>query len=331
MITVSQFQPAWWLANAHAQTMFATLTRAEKAAIDCYEKLELPDGDFIDLAWSTAGLPAHSPLVILLHGLAGNVYSNYVAGQMSAYNRHGWRALLMHFRGAGAEPNRLARAYHSGDTADFHYLLQQLQLREPNTLKAVVGISMGGNILLKWLGENAQQELVSAAVAVSVSVPYDLRLVADRVNQGFSRFYQRYLLKKMRFYFARKMAKQGQYLPVDDKRLLELECFWTFDEYVTAPLHGFSGVHDYYRRTSSRQYLQHIATPTLLLHAKDDPFMTPAVIPNPHDLSSTTTLELSAKGGHVGFISGHVPGKPVFWLDQRIPEYLQGYLAVRTN
>lgn len=320
MIIESTFSPAWWLFNCHLQTIWATLTRNEKTPIDKWERFELPDGDFIDLSWAINGLLDDTPLVILLHGLGGNQDSTYIAGQMHAYNKRGWRALLMHFRGASKEPNRLPRAYHSGDTADLNYLLQELGRREPNTKKALVGISLGGNVLLKWLGENPEQAIIHLAVAVSV--PFQLNMVADRINKGFSRFYQKYLLKKLRQVFKRKLIMQEEGFPFTERDLDKLKCFWTFDEQVTAKLHGFSNVHSYYREASSKPYLININIPTLIIHAIDDPFMTPNALPKEAELSPYVTLELSRRGGHVGFITGSTPGKPVYWLDKRIPEFL---------
>lgn len=324
MIIDSTFIPAWWLSNTHAQTCYPTFTRRAIAPIDSVERFELPDGDFVDLAWAVNGLSDDSPLVVFLHGLGGSVHSTYVAGQMQAFNRHGWRSVLMHFRGAGQEPNRLPRTYHSGDTGDIDCLLRALGEREPHTKKAVVGVSLGGNMLLKWLGEQGSQSLVQTAVAVSV--PFQPRLVADRMNQGFARLYQAYLLGRLRAMFRRKAERCPAKLPITLKEIESLHCFWTFDERVTAPLHGFPHVHAYYREAASRQYLAYIATPTLIIHALDDPFMTPDVLPKEDELSTHVTLEIARGGGHVGFISGHIPGRPTYWLDQRIPEYLCGYL-----
>ena len=324
MIIKSSFKPAWWLVNAHAQTVYSPLTRRLKAPIDVRERFELPDGDFVDLAWAINGLKNDSPLVVCLHGLGGDANSPYIAGLMHAFNQCGWRAVLMHFRGASHEPNRLPRAYHSGDTGDIGSLLCALAKREPKTKKAVVGVSMGGNVLLKWLGEQGSQSLVQAAVAVSV--PFEIRSVADRMNQGFSRVYQARLLRSLRSVFARKLQQHQEQLPFSLSDLEALDCFWTFDDRVTAPLHGYPNVHAYYREASSRQYLPDILTPTLIIHALDDPFMTTDILPKPEELTKDITFELSRKGGHVGFISGNIPGVPVYWLDQRIPEFLRDFL-----
>ena len=325
MIIDSNFRPAWWLANPHAQTIYPVLTRRLKSPVDSNERFELPDGDFIDLAWAVNGVKKDAPLVIFLHGLGGDINSKYLGGLMTAVNQSGWRAMLMHFRGASQEPNRLPRAYHSGDTSDLNHLLRALKKREPHTRKAVVGISLGGNVLLKWLGESGDQSFINAAVAISV--PFRLGVVADRINQGFSRIYQAHLLERMRNVFERKKQIHTDIFPLDSTNLNDLHCFWTFDEKITAPLNGFPNVHTYYRESSSVQYLVDIATPTLVIHSLDDPFMTPEVIPKVEELSNDITLELSRKGGHVGFITGHVPGMPVYWLDQRVPDYLQKYLS----
>ncbi|MCL9682770.1 hydrolase [Legionella maioricensis] len=325
MIIESRFKPAWWLTNPHAQTIYSSMRHPVRASIDRIEKMDLPDGDFLNLAWSTADLPENAPLVIILHGLSGCVNSSYVARFMQAFNQQGWRAVLMHFRGAGDELNRLPRAYHSGDTADLDYLIKVLDQREPESKKFVVGVSLGGNVLLKWLGEKGPtQSIVSAAVAVSV--PFVLNIVADRMNSGFSRLYQTRLLNQLKEIFARKESFL-KHPPEAIKRAAECQCFWTFDDQVTAPLHGFNSVHTYYRECSSRKYLKHITTPTLIIHALDDPFMTAEVLPSEDELSDSVILELSKKGGHVGFITGNTPGVPVYWLDQRIPEYISEQLG----
>lgn len=232
--------------------------------------------------------------------------------------------MLMHFRGASTEPNRLPRAYHSGDTADLDFLISVLEQKEPNTQKAIVGVSLGGSVLLKWLGEQGPQSKIKACVAVSV--PFVLNKVASKMNIGFSRFYQTHLLNQFKEVFARKL-KHLPNPPDALKRVSECHCFWTFDAQVTAPLNGFNNVHSYYRESSSRQYLRHIQTPTLMIHSEDDPFMTPEVLPTESELSDYVVMELSKKGGHVGFITGSTLGVPIYWLDQRIPEYLSEQFA----
>ena len=318
MIIESQFKPAWWLSNAHLQTIYSSVHHPLPPIIDKTEKIDLPDGDFIDLAWSTKELAEDTPLVVILHGLGGGLQSSYVPRFMNAFNKKGWRAVLMHFRGAGTEHNRLPRAYHSGDTADLDFLMNLLSQREPNTKKAIVGVSLGGNVLLKWLGET---QMSSIDAAVAVSVPFVLKQVANRVNEGFSRFYQKHLLGELKTFFAKKISYYKN-PPEAFKKAADCTCFWTFDHEVTAPLYGFNSVHAYYRECSSRQFLRHIQIPTLIIHAEDDPFMTKDVVPTEEELSESITLEISKKGGHVGFVSSSMFGAPVYWLDQRIPEYI---------
>lgn len=319
MIIKSRFKAAWWLPGANLQTVYASLFRRIAPPVSRTQRLELPDGDFIDLAWATADLDDKTPLVILLHGLGGGLNSTYIAGLMKACNARGWRAVLLQFRGAGQEPNRLPRAYHSGDTADFNYVVNHLAKTAAGIPIAAVGISLGGNVLLKWLGEQGKQSLLCAAVAISV--PFQLNLIADRMSRGFSRVYQRYLLMRLKTVFRRKKLIFSDELHPAYNDLERWQCFWTFDENVTAPLHGFNNVHDYYRESSSRAWINKIKTPTLIIHALDDPFMTQDVLPESDQVPDEVTLELSPTGGHVGFISGNIPGKPIFWLDQRVTDF----------
>lgn len=326
MIIKSSFKPAWWLPNAHAQTLYPYVFRNVGVPYFRCERLELPDGDFVDLIWVEGGLSVDAPLVVLLHGLCGTSDSQYIKSQMKCCHQIGWRSVVMQFRGAGAEPNRKMRAYHSGDTADFDYFMHILAEREPHTKKMGAGFSLGGNVLLKWLGENSTQTILSSAVAVSV--PFQLNLVADRMNYGFSRLYRNHLLHNLRQQFIHKMEHNpnAEFLQI----LKSCHCFWTFDEKVTAPLNGFDSVHTYYREASSKAYLASITTPTLILHALDDPFMTPAAVPMAAELSSSITFELSERGGHVGFVAGSIPGRPIFWLDHRIPEFFAQHLESKS-
>lgn len=320
MIITSDFKPAWWLSSSHAQTLYPALIRSVQTPVDQSERVILPDGDFIDICWAINGLPSESPLIVMLHGLAGNVRSGYIGGLTRTFNSLGCRVAVMHLRGASDEPNRLARAYHSGDTADLNFFMNLLAEREPCTAKAVIGFSLGGNILLKWLGEQGDNAPLDAAVAVSV--PFQLRLAADRMGHGFSRLYQAYLLHRLRYVLSQKRMKLKGDIPEALRDADKWDCFWTFDEHVTAPLNGFSSVHEYYRKASSCHYLHSITKPVLLIHSLDDPFMSQDILPKEEDLSDKIILEVSNKGGHVGFVSGNVPGKPVYWLEQRIPDYL---------
>ena len=308
----SSFVPPWWLKNPHLQTFWPVLVRRQAPLEYRAERLELADGDFVDLCWTG---PEEGPLVIVLHGLQGSVSSPYVIGLMRALMASGTRGVLMHFRGCSGEPNRLARGYHSGDTGDLGALIDVVRAREPDTPLAAVGYSLGGNVLLKYLGEAGEDTPLQ--VAVAVSVPLVLRAASDRLRQGLSRVYDRYLLRAL-LAGAKKKSEQLAAAGLDVTSVLQCRTIREFDDRLTAPLHGFSDALDYYTRCSSRSFLGRIQIPTLILHAADDPFMSPAVVPQPEELSKSVTLELSPGGGHVGFVAGF--GR--YWLEERIPAFL---------
>lgn len=322
MLITSEFKPAFWLRNPHAQTLFASQLRKSPPLAVAPERLELDDGDFLDLSWfPEAALSEDAPLVVALHGLNGSLESKYVRGLLRQVAAHGGRGVLMHFRGA-SRPNRLARSYHSGETGDLRFLLDSLRRRYPNAPLAAVGYSLGGNVLLKYLGE--QEDTSPLSCAVAVSVPYDLENCARAIQTGFSRLYQAHLLKGMREVVESKVHDGIIKRPLPE--LGQLQDFPSFDDAITAPLNGFADAHDYYSRASSRSYLKSIRTPTLVLHARDDPFMTPEVIPGPAELSQAVRFELSKHGGHVGFVAAGRFGAPLYWLEQRIPGYLREHL-----
>ncbi len=324
------FTPAWWLRNPHLQTLWPHLLRFAPHIATRRERLELPDGDFIDLNW-TLNAARHaessppSPILIVLHGLQGSVRSQYANGLLRAIEQMNWRGVFMHFRGCSGESNRLARCYHAGETEDLATLVQILRQREPHTPLVAAGFSLGGNVLLKWLGELGAQAPLQAAVAVSV--PFDLADSVQRIDRGFSRIYQHRLLRKLRSGIRRKFMHIAAPSNLGDLR--RLRSVREYDGKVTAPLHGFTDADDYYVKSSSRQYLQHIRIPTLILHAADDPFMTAQAIPQPEELAPSVRLELSPHGGHLGFVGGKYPWRPDYWLETRIPEFLRS--ALDTN
>lgn len=319
MISVSRFSPAWWLRNRHLQTIIPnTFRRLPKLDIH-RERIELPDGDFVDADWTSR---KEGPIVILLHGLEGSRDSRYAAWMLKHLHDAGYRGMLLHFRSCSGEPNRMANAYHSGHTEDFDYFLRRLREREPDTKFAAIGYSLGGNALLKWLGENAGEKLLQTAVAVSV--PFRLNLCADAIDTGFARTYQAHLLRRMLRTAKRKLRLINDAGHRPD--LSAINNFRDFDDALTAPLHGFKNADDYYERCSSAQFLRHITTPTLVLHALDDPFMTPETVPQENELSARVSLELSCHGGHVGFVGGTWPWKPEYWVERRVLEHLARYL-----
>jgi len=313
------FKPAWWCGNPHLQTLWPVFFRPGTRPSLKRERLELPDGDFVDLDWT---LNESGPLVVIFHGLEGSCESHYARAILTALPQHGFRAVLMHFRGCSGEPNRLARAYHSGETGDIDFLVREVQRRYPDTALSAIGYSLGGNALLKWLGEQGSRAPLMAAAAVSV--PLELRKSALHLNRGFARIYQHKLLKSLKQGIRRKaqMIPASVALPDLDR----MNSFYAFDDAITGPLHGFRGADHYYQVSSSRQYLKSIDIPTLVIHSRDDPFMPPDVVPTPDELSPSVSLELHDRGGHVGFVGGRVPWQPIYWLDNRLPAWLKSHL-----
>jgi len=315
------FKPAWWLPGPHLQTLWPTLLRKKpKGLILERERLELPDGDFLDLDWTAT--QGKGPLVLILHGLEGSVDSSYAQGMLAAIVENQWRGVFMHFRGCSGEPNRMIRSYHSGETRDLARVVQHIRKREPNTPLAAIGFSLGGNVLLKWLGETGEDSPLEAAAAISV--PFELDKAALRMQHGFSRIYQWHLLACLRKRLGDQFREQD--VEYGLTALSGVKTLWDFDEKVTAPMYGFASADEYYKRSSSRRYLSKIRTPTLLVQALDDPFMTDDLIPELEELPNNIELEVTAGGGHVGFVAGLLPWKSTYWLEQRVPEFLQKYL-----
>jgi predicted alpha/beta-fold hydrolase len=330
MFTKKTFKPAWWLSNSHLQTIYPALFRKTPNPPDYRrERLTTPDHDFIDIDYCGTG---NQPLIILIHGLTGSSQSDYVKGLQSALLKQGFRSAALNFRGCSGQSNNRARSYHSGETEDIHFLYQTLREREPGTPLGAVGFSLGGNVLLKWLGEQGDQLKLFAAVAVSV--PLLLGLCATKLDKGFAKCYRGRLLKALKVYMRNKLqhlesiGQSQEALKIKELGdLSAINSFWQYDDRVVAKLHGFNDVHDYYRRSSSRQYLKSISVPTLVIQSIDDPFMTKEVLPGLDEISPHVHLELTQHGGHVGFVSGSIPFKPKYWLEQRIPEFLMGYIV----
>ena len=326
MLIKTSFKPAWWLKNAHCQTLYPAIFRKTIVLPNSWrEWLTTPDNDFIDLDWCGK---EGQPIVILLHGLTGSSKSGYINGLQQALLDQGFRSVVLNFRGCSGQSNNLARCYHSGDTEDIQFLYNTLRQREAQTKIAVVGFSLGGNVLLKWLGE--QGDKLSLFAAIAVSVPLVLSACATKLDSGFSRVYRANLIRELKEYMQIKvdhLLRAG--LNYEANKIFQLgdlssiQSFWQYDEQVVAKLHGFLSAEDYYQQSSSRYYLSTIATPVLLIQAEDDPFMTPDVIPHVNELSTNVMMELTKGGGHVGFVTGLNPLCPIYWLEQRIPEFLK--------
>ena len=317
-----QFKPAFGVVNRHFQTIFSTLFR-KKILIDFeIEKFFLNDGDFLEPYWNTTKTDNDKPLIIIFHGLTGSHRSSYIQGIMHKLRSNGFDSVLMHFRGCSGKENLKERAYHSGDSGDALEFIQELRKRFPHRKLYCVGYSLGANMLLKLLGEEGKDSLIEKAIAISA--PMLLDVCASKMNEGFSRFYQYLLVKDLKNALDKKYSKlpMQKFLKLKRQDIHKLKTFWEYDEAYTAPIHGFASAEDYYAKCSSKQFLKEIVTKTLIIHAKDDPFMREDVIPNETEVSKYVELEITKKGGHVGFIGGNV-FKPKYWLEERIIEFLE--------
>jgi predicted alpha/beta-fold hydrolase len=256
--------------------------------------------------------PRHPPLLVLFHGLEGSSRSHYARALMHAVQRQGWRGAVVHFRGCSNEPNRLPRAYHSGDSAEIDWILCRLRDTQAAPLFAV-GVSLGANALLKWLGEQGAAAHGIVEAAAGISAPLDLAAANDALSQGFGLVYARHFLRTLIPAALAKLARHpGLFEAAAVKAARTLR---DFDDIVTAPLHGFADAADYYARSSAGQYLPGIAVPTLVLNARNDPFLPAAALPL--RAADAVTLEQTAQGGHVGFVSGPFPGT-LGWMPQRV-------------
>lgn len=294
------------------------------------EQWETPDGDVVEYHRLAApnGAGAHAPQLLLLHGLEGSARSHYAVGTLEEAHRRGWHAGVLVFRSCGTEPNRLERFYHSGDTGDLDLAVERLTAERPAAPLVLAGISLGGNVLLKWLGERGERPPVQLCGAAAVSVPYDLERAARHIGRGFARLYEAHFLRSLR---RKALAKRERFphLP-NDRAIRAARTLYAFDDVVTAPLHGFRDAADYYARSSALQYLAGIRVPTLLLSAEDDPFLPRAVLGEARAAARENpalTVEFLPHGGHAGFVGGRVPWRAGYYAERRVPEFLAGTIA----
>lgn len=320
------FSPPWWAQSPHIQTILPLLTKVDKPVL-VRQRQELDDGDFIDLDWQGEAVNGN-PILVLVHGLEGSALSHYARRLLHVCRLQQLVTVVHHHRSCSGEPNRLARSYHSGDTQDLQWTLSYLKQTYPASLLLVVGYSLGGNVVCKYQGEYGDSSLIERAVVVSA--PLQLAACAKRLEKGFSKVYQSYLIKQLQQKLIGKINHPilGQQMPVKQSQAEQLKTFYEFDHYVTAPLHGFKGVDDYYQRASGLPYLRTITKPTLVMHAQDDPFMTQDVIPHKEHLSPMVEYELHAYGGHVGFIEGGSPWRPKYYLERRIMQFLLAHTSM---
>jgi predicted alpha/beta-fold hydrolase len=327
------FRPAWWLPGAHPQTMWGRLARPRRLVRFRREILPTPDGD--ELVLDHVDARDGAPRLLILHGLEGSSSSVYVQGMADAARRRGLAVTALNFRSCARSPedlgtmlpNRRPRLYHSGETGDADLVLRLLHRREPAVPLLAAGASLGGNVLLKWLAEHSGQRILRAAA--TVSAPYDLAAGARHLETGAGPFYVtvflRTLKEKVRDLVTRFPEVRKR---IDLDRALAAKTFWEFDDAATGPLHAFSGVEDYYARSSSLFLIDRIRTPTLCISSADDPFLPGDVLPMARAAASPAVRCLfTESGGHVGFVSGTAPGRAVYWAESTIVHWLAGKVS----
>ena len=319
------FSPAWLLRNPHVQTLWGKLARKLPPAPTRLERWDTPDGDFIELH-RIAGEPG-SPRLVILHGLEGTIRSHYAQGLLHEAGRRGWGADLLIFRSCGTEMNRARRFYHSGETSDIAFVLDRLVAAEPGRAILAAGVSLGGNVLLKYLGERGEATPPQLKAAAAVSVPFDLARSSLQIQRGFARLYQWHFMRSLRRKAAAKLEQFPDIAPAE--KLAGLRTMYDFDDVVTAPLHGFADADDYYRRSSSIGWLHGIRRPTLLLSATDDPFLPGDVFDQVREIAARNTwlkLDFHPRGGHAGFIAGD--GRRLkYFAEQRVCDFLASQLS----
>jgi predicted alpha/beta-fold hydrolase len=324
------YTPAWWVPGAHLQTLWGKLARRPPNVVTRVERWTTPDDDELEIRRLDApdGAGSDVPRLLVLHGLEGTIRSHYLRGLLDQARRRGWAADVLIFRGCNGQVPRAARFYHSGETGDLDFVIRRLVREHPTQPIVTAGFSLGGNVLLKWLGEQGNGLPPQVKAAAAVSVPYDLERGSRHIERGFSRLYTRHFLATLREKALRKLAQHPGLF--DDSRLSEARTLYDFDETVTAPVHGFKGASDYYSRSSSLQFLDGIRRPTLLLSAYDDPFLPRDVLVDVARMArgnSCLALELHEHGGHVGFVSGRWPWQPIYYAEERVASFLSTALG----
>jgi uncharacterized protein len=313
-----RFVPPWWLGNAHLQTICGSLFSGAPRVAFRRERWDTPDGDFVDVDFVDG--PAGTPWIHLFHGLEGSSDSPYARMLMAHVARRGWRGSVFHFRGCSGEPNRLARAYHSGDSAEIGWALERIRKMAGAAPLDAVGISLGGNAFAKWLGERGADALAIVDSAAIVSAPLDLMAAGAALGEGFSLVYAHHFLASLKRISLAKLARFPDLY--DAAAVRKARTLREFDNLVTAPVHGFRDTDDYWTRSSAKPLLREIRVPTLLVNARDDPFLPESALPTEREVSPAVRLEFPTHGGHVGFVSGPFPGN-IDWLPRRILHFFE--------
>jgi uncharacterized protein len=319
------FRPPWWATNGHVQTIWGPLFRSDPLPLR-RDRLPTPDGDFVDLDWLDGDrLADDAPRLLVLHGLEGSSRSHYVSGLLGAGRAAGWHGVALNFRSCSGELNRLPRFYHSGETGDLAWVIETLVARAPGIPIGVVGVSLGGNVLLKWLGEVGRAAPAEVRGAVGISVPFDVAASARVLDRGLRRrVYAANFLRTMRSKVIEKERRYPSFVDVEATR--RARTFARYDRVVTAPLNGFRDEVDYWTRASSGPYLARIRRPTLLLASFDDPIVPGRTLPDPHRLPPDVRTEFTARGGHAGFLDGRWPWRMSSWAERRAVAFLTSVL-----
>lgn len=311
------YDPPRWLPNGHLQTIYPAVCITRPPMHYRRERWDTPDGDFIDVDF-VDGQPGR-PFIVLFHGLEGSSDSHYARALMAQIAARGWSGAVPHFRGCSGEPNRAPRFYHSGDTLELDWIIRRLRAEITHASRFyAAGASLGGNVLLRWLGESQHEaEIIDAACAVSA--PLDLAQGGAALAHGINRIYTRMFLKTMK---SKCLQKLQQYPGLFDReQMLQARTLYDFDNIVTAPLHGYRDTDDYWNRASATQVLGDITLPTLVLNARNDPFLPAQHLP--HQAAPAVVLDYPEQGGHIGFATGAMPGN-IDWLPQRMLSFLDG-------
>jgi predicted alpha/beta-fold hydrolase len=301
-----------WLPGSHAQTLWPLLIKPQPMPLR-RERWTTPDDDFIDVDFVDG--PADAPLFVLFHGLEGSSRSHYAISTARACRAQGWRFALPHFRGCSGELNRRPRAYHSGDSAEIDWILRRLQTLNDGRRLHAAGVSLGGNALLKWAGEQGTAASERVTGVAAFCPPLDLAACGHALARGFNRVYTQHFLNTLKVTAAARLRHHPELF--DEGRMRSASTLWQFDDAVTGPIHGFAGADDYWRLSSAKPWLKSIAVPTLVVNPKNDPFLPASHLPHAGEVSASVRLEQPATGGHVGFVSGSFPGR-LDWLPQRL-------------
>jgi uncharacterized protein len=320
---MDQYRAPRWLVGGNAQTIWPALfSKRFTGPAPTYrrERWVTPDADFIDVDWQ--GEDSNAPLLVLFHGLEGSSSSHYAQAFAHWARHHGWRFVVPHFRGCSGELNLAPRAYHSGDFEEIGWVLRRLRSVHAGTICAV-GVSLGGNALLRWAEEAGDSAAQTASVVCAVSSPIDMAAGGRAIGKGFNRqVYTRMFLRSMKRNALLKLAQHPGLF--SREKLLAARDLYAFDDVFTAPLHGFKGTDDYWARSSAKPHLHSIRIPALVLNARNDPFVPASSLPGSHEVGRHVTLWQPWHGGHVGFPGGRWPGHV-----HTLPEAVMGWIKAQ--